>query len=236
MTTRDGTRTRRAGARTPGYPASRPWRRVLRAAGTSVLLGLPVAALAFAVRAESTGLHRLDVRAVAAATELTQERPALHAALVVWQEVTQPGWLVLAGSGVCLWVARRHGLGSRAGWGVVTMLPAWGTSAVLKLVVQRTRPVLDDPLAHAGGFSFPSGHATGAAAVGAVLTVVLWPLLTSRGRVLVPVTASVVALVTAFDRVALGLHHPSDVVAGLAVGGAVTAGSWLGWTRGHDGG
>jgi undecaprenyl-diphosphatase len=173
----------------------------------------------------------MDVRAVVAATEVTHERPALHAALVAWQEVTQPGWLVLVGSGVCLWVTRRHGMRSPAVWGVLTMLAAWGTSAALKVVVQRARPVLDDPLAHAGGFSFPSGHATGAAAVGAVVTVVLWPLLGPRARVMVPITAAAVALVTAVDRVALGVHHPSDVVAGLAVGGAVTAGSWLGWTR-----
>ncbi|QCB93435.1 phosphatase PAP2 family protein [Cellulomonas shaoxiangyii] len=227
------TAARAAGAvpRAPDAPAGPPWprlRRVLRGAGASLLLAAPVVAIAVAVRGESSYLHGLDVRAVAGVTDLTRAEPALHAALLGWQEVTQPGWLVLAGAGVCLWAARRHGLGSRALWGVVTMLAAWGTSTVVKQLVQRARPALEDPLAHASGFSFPSGHAVGAAAVGAVLTTVLWPLLGRRARVLVATAAAAVAVLTAADRVLLGVHHPSDVVAGLLLGCAVTAGSWFG--------
>lgn len=204
-------------------------RRSTRAAGVCAALALPVAALALVVRTGSSALHVLDERAVAAATDVTRSAPALHGALVVWQEVTQPGWLVLAGAGVCLWVARRRDLPSRALWGVVTLLASWGTSTAVKLVVQRARPVLEDPLAHASGFSFPSGHAAGAVAAGAVLTVVGWPLLGRRARAVVPAAAALVVVLTAADRVLLGVHHPSDVVAGAALAGAVVAGSWAGW-------
>ncbi|MFC8192774.1 phosphatase PAP2 family protein [Cellulomonas sp. NPDC057328] len=200
-----------------------------RAAGVCAVLALPVAALALVVRTGSSALHVLDERAVAAATDVTRSAPVLHDALVVWQEVTQPGWLVLAGAGVCLWVARRRGLPSRALWGVLTLLASWGTSTAVKLLVQRARPVLEDPLAHASGFSFPSGHAAGAVAAGAVLTVVGWPLLGRRARVAVPAAAALVVVLTAADRVLLGVHHPSDVVAGAALAGAVVAGSWAGW-------
>ena len=62
-------------------------------------------------------------------------------------------------------------------------------------------------------FSFPSGHVLHAVAFSAVLgfyfPAALW--------MLVPVT-----LLIALSRVALGLHYPSDVVAGAAIG-SVTA-------------
>ncbi|WP_246036755.1 phosphatase PAP2 family protein [Cellulomonas telluris] len=219
---------------TPTAPqAGSAWRRAAQAVASAAVLAVPVAAVAWAVRAESSTVHRLDVRAVAAATDATRDAPALHAALVVWQEVTQPVWLVLAGCALCAWVWRRRQLPGRALWGAVTLLASWGTTAAVKLVVHRARPVHDDPLAHAGGFSFPSGHANMAATAGVVLTVVAWPLLGRRGRVLVPTVAAAVAAVTAADRVLLGVHHPSDVVAGLLLGSAVAVGSWLAY-RGDE--
>lgn len=232
-TTRAGGGARGRLGRPMSPAAAPPWRRVARAVASAAVLALPVAAVAWAVRAESSAVHRLDVRAVDAATGATRDVPALHAALVVWQEVTQPGWVVLAGCGLCAWVWRRHGLPVRALWGAATLLASWGTTAAVKLLVQRARPALEDPLAHAGGFSFPSGHANMAATAGVVLTVVAWPLLGRRGRVVVPAVAAGVAATTAVDRVLLGVHHPSDVVAGLLLGTAVSVGSWLAY-RGGD--
>ncbi|WP_196250860.1 phosphoesterase PA-phosphatase [Cellulomonas sp. JZ18] len=171
------------------WQAGSPWRRAARAVASAAVLALPVAAVAWAVRAQSSTVHRLDVRAVAAATDATRDAPALHDALVVGQEVTQPVWLVLAGCALCGWVWRRHGLPTRALWGAVTLLVSWGTTAAVKLLVQRARPTVHDPLAHADGFSFPSGHANMAATAGVVLTVVAWPVLGRRGRVVVPAVA-----------------------------------------------
>lgn len=58
-------------------------------------------------------------------------------------------------------------------------------------------------------FSFPSGHTLHAVA----LSVVALAHLPMLGFVLVPFTALV-----ALSRVALGLHYPSDVLAGAAIG------------------
>jgi undecaprenyl-diphosphatase len=90
---------------------------------------------------------------------------------------------------------------------------------LLKETVRRARPALAHPIAHASGFSFPSGHALGSAAAYASLAVV------ARGRWAPRSVRALVALgvpvVVAATRVLLGVHFPSDVIAGLVLGWAV---------------
>jgi undecaprenyl-diphosphatase len=88
----------------------------------------------------------------------------------------------------------------------------------LKEGVRRARPVLAHPVAHASGFSFPSGHALGSAAAYASVAIVLGSRAPRTVRVAVGV---VVPMVVAATRVFLGVHFPSDVVAGLVLGWAV---------------
>lgn len=70
-----------------------------------------------------------------------------------------------------------------------------------------------DPL---DAFSFPSGHTLHAAAFGILFTA-YYPLL---GVVVLPFATLVAA-----SRLALGLHYPSDVLAGAAIGSALALGS-----------
>lgn len=88
----------------------------------------------------------------------------------------------------------------------------------LKEGVRRARPVLDHPVAHASGFSFPSGHAMGSAALYASLAVVLGSRVPLAARL---VLGLLPPLVVAATRVLLGVHFPSDVVAGLFAGWAI---------------
>ena len=71
-------------------------------------------------------------------------------------------------------------------------------------------PVLDT-------FSFPSGHTLHAVA----FTLVACGYYPALSAVLVPFT-----LLTAASRVVLGLHYPSDVLAGAAIGAVVAAASF----------
>ena len=66
-------------------------------------------------------------------------------------------------------------------------------------------------------FSFPSGHTLHAVAF-TLVALEYWPGL---APLLVPFT-----LLTAASRVALGLHYPSDVLAGAALGAALSAASF----------
>jgi undecaprenyl-diphosphatase len=89
----------------------------------------------------------------------------------------------------------------------------------LKARIGRARPYVKCPDIRACGraldqFSFPSGHALHATSF-SVLLAGYYP---EAAWVLVPV-----ALLIALSRVALGLHYPSDVVAGAAIGAATAA-------------
>jgi undecaprenyl-diphosphatase len=87
---------------------------------------------------------------------------------------------------------------------------------VVKPIVGRVRPYVDHPEYRELGVrpedpSFPSGHAATAAA-GAVALTRMWPG---------PATVAIawpLAIIIAISRIALGVHFPSDVVMGFAIG------------------
>jgi membrane-associated phospholipid phosphatase len=68
------------------------------------------------------------------------------------------------------------------------------------------------------GWSFPSGHASGAVATYGMLAYVLTRLLPERWHAAILATAAVIALSTGFSRVFLQVHFLSDVIAGFACG------------------
>jgi membrane-associated phospholipid phosphatase len=89
----------------------------------------------------------------------------------------------------------------------------------LKAAFERPRPHFSDPLATAGGFSFPSGHAMVSLTVyGALAFVIATSVKSRRARVLVFVSALGLVLAIGLSRVYLGVHYPSDVLAGYSAG------------------
>ena len=101
-------------------------------------------------------------------------------------------------------------------------------NALIKLAFRRPRPVWDEPLYEIGGYSFPSGHAAGAGLL-ATVAILLTIVLTDRGlrrRLLIAVWV-LLGLSIGADRIFLGVHYLSDVVAGLCFGMAVTIAVWV---------
>ncbi|MGX5654776.1 phosphatase PAP2 family protein [Geodermatophilus nigrescens] len=120
------------------------------------------------------------------------------------------GWLAVGGAG---WLAGRR----RQEWlaGSAGVLAAHASGVVVKRLVRRVRPALEDVPAlvtTAGRLSFPSAHScsTAAAAVG------FGPMV---GR---PAMAGVTGLMLV-SRVLLGVHYPSDVVSGAVLGAGVAS-------------
>lgn len=107
---------------------------------------------------------------------------------------------------------------------------ALGVAAVLgdlaKRLVDRGRPPMSLRLVVEGEPSFPSGHATNAAAVYLTLGLILGVFLFRRPLLRVAAVASgaLIAGAVGASRLVLGVHWPSDVLAGLALGAVVALG------------
>ncbi len=88
---------------------------------------------------------------------------------------------------------------------------------ILKETFERTRP--EDAHELVAGFSMPSGHATSAAAFAVSLLLVLPG---TRVGNLARTALVAFAIVVGMSRVVLGVHYPTDVIAGFCSGIGVT--------------
>ena len=92
-------------------------------------------------------------------------------------------------------------------------------NAVLKLGFNRPRPSIVVPVVHAVSSSFPSGHAMSAAIVYTTVAYLAARLHKRRwARWLVMTAAFIVIALISLSRMYLGVHYPSDVLAGIVVG------------------
>lgn len=107
----------------------------------------------------------------------------------------------------------------------IVLTGAWLMNSVLKSLFQRTRP----PGLHmvpAAGYSFPSGHAMISLAFYGILGYLLWHNLISRkAKYISTILLALMVLAIGISRVYLGVHYPSDVLAGFAAGGVMLIGS-----------
>jgi len=87
---------------------------------------------------------------------------------------------------------------------------------VAKAAAHRPRPA--SALVSAAGWSFPSGHALEVMAAVLALGVVVLPMARRSVRPWLVVIGAVVVVAVGVGRVVLNVHHPSDVVAGWALG------------------
>jgi len=104
---------------------------------------------------------------------------------------------------------------------IVCVAGTWLAMDVLKQLFGRERPTVVPHLVEESGRSFPSGHSMTAAAVYLTLGELLARALPKRRlRIYVVAVAAVIAVLVGFTRLYLGVHYPSDVVGGWAIGSA----------------
>jgi undecaprenyl-diphosphatase len=108
-----------------------------------------------------------------------------------------------------------------------TVLAADISSEALKTIYGRPRPDLVPHGSYVYSASFPSGHSTLSAATFLTLAMLIASLEPNRGtKAMVFVLAMVLVLAIGFSRVYLGVHWPSDVLAGWCLGAAWALAAW----------
>lgn len=100
----------------------------------------------------------------------------------------------------------------------------WG----LKYLFQRERPDIA-PLLSVSGYSFPSGHSMASVILYGSIAVVCIRLIKNKYiNGLIWLLAFISSLTIGWSRIYLGVHYPSDVVAGFVAGAAwLTISAWM---------
>jgi len=130
------------------------------------------------------------------------------------------GWLLTAVSVVIalLLIARKQWL-LLAGW-----LAAVGGNALLtralKTLFQRLRPLHDNGFATADGWSFPSGHSSGALVVYGMLAYLVIRAVPRQWHLPMVLLTITLILTVGSSRIFLQVHYFSDVLAGFCSGAA----------------
>jgi undecaprenyl-diphosphatase len=104
----------------------------------------------------------------------------------------------------------------------VTLLGAMTSVYMLKDLIMRARPTGMIPAILETSSSFPSGHATFAMALYGFIIFLFYKLYPTAHRAIL-VVAVVLIIAVGFSRLYLGVHYPSDVVAGFMLGGVWVA-------------
>ena len=222
-------------ARRPAQPARGLAPRLLLGAVTAAAATIPLTVLTALVLSRSHGLRDWDTSVVDAVHNQVVVRPDLGRVLGWLSVVTHPN-TVRAVSAVLVAVLWGRGHRRRALWLAATIAIGGGLDPILKDSVARARPVFEYPVALAPGYSVPSGHALNSMLLAACLVLLFHG--PTRGhpwrRAALWAGAVLLVLVTGVDRVGLGVHYVTDVLAGWLVAlltVAITTTAFESWRR-----
>ncbi len=136
--------------------------------------------------------------------------PWLDQAMLLASQAGSGPWVSAFDVLVCAFLLARRRWLQALYWTLAT-----GGAALLNLLAKhsyaRARPELWPSLAPETSFSFPSGHAMQSMSLAAALVVLAWP---TRLRWPILVAGAAFTLVVGISRIYLGVHFPSDVLAG----------------------
>ncbi len=121
--------------------------------------------------------------------------------------------------GMAFWHLRRGERAPARLW-ILVGLSTYAIQELVKRLVDRPRPELWSRRVEDASFSFPSGHALASATIFPLLVYDLTRTRPRAVRLAAMGAAVALSLFVGLGRLYLGVHWPSDVLAGWAMGGA----------------
>jgi len=170
--------------------------------------------------------YPLDLAAIRASGPWRAAHPEAAGALIAYTHLGSAYALLTMTAVGALWLWWRK-KGSRAVALLLAVLGARVSVELIKAVVDRARPSLEAHPVVVHSQSFPSGHAGNSMATFLALALFVAPERWRKMAVAAAVTAS---LAMGTTRPLLGVHWPSDVLAGWILGGAAALLAWI-WLK-----
>jgi undecaprenyl-diphosphatase len=199
------------------------------------LLVIAVAAWAFLVIADRVTdgeTHRTDVlllRALRRADDITRLRGPHWLGEVVRDLTAIGGYAMLSlMTAAVVGFLFLSGRPRDARFVLTAVVGGWVLAYGLKFLFDRPRPDIVPHLSDVGSSSFPSGHSLMSAVVYLTLGSLLTTVVSStRLKWYFLAVALVLTVLVGISRVCLGVHYPSDVLAGWSLGLAWAEACWL---------
>jgi undecaprenyl-diphosphatase len=143
--------------------------------------------------------------------------PLLTTIMQTFSFLGSVGWVTgfcLFVVGLCFYFHRRR----MAAFLAIAMIGAATLDSVLKLAFHRTRPIAFYGTSPSS-FSFPSGHALSSFCFYGILAAVLADRMVGRkSKMVIWIAAALLVAMIGLSRIYLGVHYPSDVIAGYLAG------------------
>lgn len=203
---------------------------MVRRLGLQVLVSMAVAVAAcigFVEIADEIGADE-DLGQFDVALSAALSRHASDQQLQIFATLTDLGdrrFLISFGGVIAVLLLIRRQWFLAAAWVAATASGGLMNTA-LKAIFERSRPEWLHGYATAHGWSFPSGHSSGAAIVYGLLAYLVVIHLPKRFHVPVAIAAMALIVSVGFSRVILQVHYFSDVLGGYAFGAAWVA-AWI---------
>lgn len=142
---------------------------------------------------------------------------AVHEVFAALTHLADTATLATLCLGVALALCARRRFALASAW-VFAVTGNGLLNIALKSFFARDRPLPVDGVPLVAGFSFPSGHSSGAVVAYGMLAYLGWRLLAPRWQLPALALAGLLAVLVGLSRLVLGVHFASDVIAGFASG------------------
>ncbi|WP_390405862.1 phosphatase PAP2 family protein [Lacticaseibacillus jixiensis] len=183
----------------------------------AIIAGLACAPFVWGVAEDASWVHQFDQAIVQV---VTAWRPAwLSTVMLTVTNFGDPLSVVFLAAALAFAIGWTHRY-RQAAYCIYTIAGLSACNNLLKHWLRRPRPFIADPsitpLTHAAGYSFPSGHSSGAMLLygSIILLCGLWPW-PARAKALVRTLCIIMIASIGYSRIYVQVHYPSDVAAGF---------------------